>query len=347
MLHLPTELQREITENFTIVWRSVLPAITEDTMPGELANCMAGRIANLYNFHGPNFVCDAACASAMAAISAAVKGLIENDFDVGGHRRHRPQHGCSNVREVLQDRRAVCHRHPTLCRGCGRLRHGRRCSHLPDEAAGGCRARRDKIYAVLRGIGGSSDGKGRASPRPIRSARSSASSAPGRMPASSPATGTLIEGHGTSTRVGDVVEAQSMADILSTTNLPTAFRGAGLGQVEYRTSEGRRGRSGNAEGYFGPAHKVLPPSLHCEHPSPDIDFAHSPLYVNTELKPWDVPADGVRRAGVSAFGFGGTNFHMVMEEYIPGRLNGNGKQVGRGSSNTAGVCSSASAGQRS
>src|SRR5271166_4706008 len=73
--------------------------------------------------------------------------------------------------------------------------------------------------------------------------------------------------------------------------------------------------------------KVLPPSLHCEHPSPDIDFAHGPLYVNRELKPWTAPADGVRRAGVSAFGFGGTNFHAVLEEYIPHRLHGNGKRT--------------------
>ena len=72
--------------------------------------------------------------------------------------------------------------------------------------------------------------------------------------------------------------------------------------------------------------KVLPPSVHCEHPSPDIDFAHSPLYVNTELKPWTVPTDMPRRAGVSAFGFGGTNFHLVLEEHIPHRLTGNGKR---------------------
>ncbi len=58
-----------------------LPAITEDTMPGELANIIAGRIANLFDFHGPNFVCDAACASAMAAIDAAIEGLVEDDFD--------------------------------------------------------------------------------------------------------------------------------------------------------------------------------------------------------------------------------------------------------------------------
>src|SRR5207249_3471476 len=60
---------------------ALLPEITEDTMPGELANVIAGRIANLFNLHGPNYVTDAACASAMAAVSAAIEGLVERDFD--------------------------------------------------------------------------------------------------------------------------------------------------------------------------------------------------------------------------------------------------------------------------
>ena len=71
---------------------------------------------------------------------------------------------------------------------------------------------------------------------------------------------------------------------------------------------------------------MLPPSVHCEHPNPNFDFAHSPLYVNTELRPWTETVDGVRRAGASAFGFGGTNFHVVLEEHIPHRLTGNGKR---------------------
>ena len=74
---------------------------------------------------------------------------------------------------------------------------------------------------------------------------------------------------------------------------------------------------------------MLPPSVNCEHPNPDIDLGRSPLYVNGELRPWTAVADGVRRAGVSAFGFGGTNFHAVLEEYIPHRLNGNGKKARR------------------
>src|SRR5204863_296991 len=125
--------------------------------------------------------------------------------------------------------------------------------------------------------------------------------------------------------VGDVVEAQCMVDVLSSAKL--APNSVALGSVKSNIGhlKGAAGAAGILKTALALRDKVLPPSLHCEHPSPDIDFARSPLYVNTQLKPWNVPADAVRRAGVSAFGFGGTNFHVVMEEHIPGRLNGNGK----------------------
>ncbi len=86
--------------------------INEDTMPGELANVIAGRVANLFNFRGPNFTTDAACASGLAAMSAAMRGLQAGDFDAAIAGRRRPQHGRSRIREVLQDRRAVGDRHP-------------------------------------------------------------------------------------------------------------------------------------------------------------------------------------------------------------------------------------------
>ena len=92
--------------NCTTAWASCLPQITEDTMPGELANCIAGRIANIFNFHGPNYVCDAACASAMAAINCGRRRADRERFRRGRHRRHRPQHGRVHLRQVLQDRRA-------------------------------------------------------------------------------------------------------------------------------------------------------------------------------------------------------------------------------------------------
>ena len=85
---LPAAVADDITRELHDRMAKLLPEITEDTMPGELANCIAGRIANIFNFHGPNYVVDAACASAMAAISSAVEGLVAERFRRGRHRRH-------------------------------------------------------------------------------------------------------------------------------------------------------------------------------------------------------------------------------------------------------------------
>ncbi len=64
-------------------------------------------------------------------------------------------------------------------------------------------------------------------------------------------------------------------------------------------------------------HKVLPPTINVTKPSPKFDFDQSAFYVNIEARPWLRNGDTPRRAGVSAFGFGGTNFHAVLEEYVP------------------------------
>jgi acyl transferase domain-containing protein/NAD(P)-dependent dehydrogenase (short-subunit alcohol dehydrogenase family) len=137
---------------------------------------------------------------------------------------------------------------------------------------------------------------------------------------------TLIEGHGISTAVGHVVEVQSMIDVLSSSQLPAHSVALGSVKSNFGHLKGAAGAAGLLKAALALRDKVLPPSVHCEHLNPNIDFAHSPLYVNSELKPWTMPPDGVRRAGLSAFGFGGTNFHAVLEEYIPHRLNGNGKR---------------------
>ena len=184
----------------------------------------------------------------------------------------------------------------------------------------------DKIYAVLRGIAGSSDGKGKGITAPNPIGQKLAIERAWQNAGLSPATATLIEGHGTSTSVGDVVEVQSMIDVLSSSNLPP--NSVALGSVKSNIGhlKGAAGAAGLLKAVLALRDKVLPPSVHCERRNSNIDFAHSPLYVNTELKPWTMPADGVRRAGLSAFGFGGTNFHAVLEEYIPHRLNGSGKR---------------------
>src|SRR5262249_60904068 len=86
--------------------------------------------------------------------------------------------------------------------------------------------------------------------------------------------------------------------------------------------KGAAGSAGLFKQVMARHEKVLPPSLNFREPNPNVDWASSPFRVNGELRDWPEPPGGVRRAGVSAFGFGGTNFHAVVEEYIPGRYDG-------------------------
>ena len=304
----------------------LLPEITEDTMPGELANCIAGRIANIYNFHGPNYVCDAACASAMAAISSAVEGLVANDFDVavsGGIDRNM---GAPTFVKFCKIGALSATGTRPYAEGADGFVMGEGAAIFLLKRLADAERDGDKIYAVLRGIGGSSDGKGKGITAPNPIGQKLAIERAWQNAGLSPTAGTLMEGHGTSTSVGDVVEVQSMADVLGNLNLPAGSVALGSVKSNIGHLKGAAGAAGMLKATLALRDKVLPPSLHCEHPNPDIDFAHSPLYVNTELQPWTVPADVTRRVGLSAFGFGGTNFHVVLEEYIPGKLNGNGKQ---------------------
>ena len=265
-------------------------------MPGELANCMAGRIANLYNFHGPNYVCDAACASAMAAITSAVQGLVENNFDVavtGGIDRNM---GAPTFVKFCKIGALSATGTRPYAEGADGFVMGEGAAIFVMKRLADAERDQDKIYAVLRGIAGSSDGKGKGITAPNPIGQKICVERAWQNAGLSPATVGLIEGHGTSTRVGDVVEAQSMADVLSNTNLPPASVALGSVKSNIGHLKGAAGAAGILKAALALRDKVLPPSLHCEHPSPDIDFAHSPLYVNTELNHGQIPSDGVRRA---------------------------------------------------
>ena len=323
---LPEAVRRDITRELHNRMEKCLPEITEDSMPGELANCIPGRIANVFNFHGPNYVCDAACASAMAAMSSAAAGLVEHDFDVaitGGIDRNM---GASTFIKFCKIGALSGTGTRPYAEGADGFVMGEGTAIFLLKRLADAERDGDNIYAVLRGMGGSSDGKGKGITAPNPIGQKLAIERAWQNAGLSPETATLIEGHGTSTRVGDVVEVQSIIDVLSSFHLPSSSVALGSVKSNFGHLKGAAGAAGLLKTVLALRDKVLPPSVHCEHPNPDIDFAHSPLYVNTELQPWTMPPDGVRRAGLSAFGFGGTNFHAVLEEYIPNRLKGNGKR---------------------
>jgi malonyl CoA-acyl carrier protein transacylase len=323
---LPEELRAEIKRELQQRIAKRLPEISEDTMPGELANCIAGRIANIFNLHGPNFVVDAACASAMAAFSAAAEGLIDNEFDVaitGGIDRNM---GASTFIKFCKIGALSATGSRPYGKGADGFVMGEGAvifllKRLADAERDG-----DRIYAVLRGIGGSSDGKGKGITAPNPVGQKLSIERAWKNAGLAPTAATFFEGHGTSTRVGDVVETQCLSDFVRQANLPRGSVALGSVKSNIGHLKGAAGAAGLLKAALALRDKVLPPSLNCHTLNPDIDLSHSPIYVNTALKLWGVKDRDVRSAGVSAFGFGGTNFHAVLEEYIPHRLNGNGKR---------------------
>jgi acyl transferase domain-containing protein len=317
---LPENIRKTIIEEMRERVGNHFPEITEDTMPGELSNIIAGRIAALFNFRGPNYVTDAACASAMAAISAAIEGLEENHYDAvitgGVDANMSPQ---TFVKFCKIGALSATGTRP-FAEGADGFVMGEGAALFVVKRLEDAERDRDKIYAVVRALGGSSDGRGKGITAPNPIGQKLAIQRAWQTAGLTPSAGDMIEGHGTSTIVGDIAELESLTEAFADYNVPPGSVTLGSVKSNIGHLKGAAGAAGLLKATFSLYEKVLPPSLNFHRPNPNIDFEKSPFAVNTELKAWEVAENQVRRAGVSSFGFGGTNFHAVLEEYIPGRL---------------------------
>jgi malonyl CoA-acyl carrier protein transacylase len=323
---MPEKLKRDIMTEVKARFDDHFPLITEDTMPGELSNIVAGRIAALYNLHGPNYVTDAACASAMAAMTAAIEGLEEYDYDVAIAGGIDANMSPSTFVKFCKIGALSATGTRPYAKGADGFVMGEGAAvfilkRLEDAERDG-----DKIYAVIRGFGGSSDGKGKGITAPNPIGQKFAVMRAWENAGVSPATASLIEGHGTSTSVGDAVELQCLQEVFG--EFAIKPQSIALGSVKSNIGhlKGGAGAAGMMKAALALHEKVLPPSINFHEPNPAFDFKNSPFFVNTELRPWELKNGlDIRRCGVSAFGFGGTNFHAVLEEYIPGRIREEGR----------------------
>ncbi len=318
--NLPPQVREGIINGMYHGARQIAPDITEDTMPGELSNVIAGRVANVFNFSGANFVTDAACASSFAALQAAVDGLVSHKFDAvitGGIDHNMGVEGfvkfCKIGALSPDGSRPYADGANGFVMGEGAAVF--LLKRLIDAEKDG-----DRIYGVVRGIGSSSDGKGKGitAPNPIGQQR--AIERAWLDAGLSPDTVDLIEGHGTSTRVGDVAEVNSLEAAFRGLDIPVGRIALGSVKSNIGHLKAAAGAAGMLKTLFALSEKTLPPSVNFERPNPNIEFSRLPFYVNTQSRPWQQPKNAPRRAGMSSFGFGGTNFHVVLEEYLPGML---------------------------
>jgi acyl transferase domain-containing protein/NAD(P)H-dependent flavin oxidoreductase YrpB (nitropropane dioxygenase family)/NAD(P)-dependent dehydrogenase (short-subunit alcohol dehydrogenase family) len=299
---------------------SMLPEWTEDSFPGILLNVAVGRVANRFNFGGPNYSIDAACGSSLAALHACVRELEMGTSDVavamGADTVQTPYAYMAFSKTHALSPRGRCRPFDAaadgiaLSEGIGAVILKR----LADAERDG-----DKIYAVIKGMGASSDGrdKGLTAPRPegqmraLRRAYAKAGLSPARLG--------LVEAHGTGTVAGDQTEAQALGQIFLEAGAEP--QSCALGSVKSMIGHSKcaAGIAGLIKTTLALHHKVLPPTL-VERPNPKGNFEEGPLFLNTEARPWVHGTEHPRYAGVSAFGFGGTNFHVVLEEYANGYL---------------------------
>jgi acyl transferase domain-containing protein/NAD(P)H-dependent flavin oxidoreductase YrpB (nitropropane dioxygenase family)/NAD(P)-dependent dehydrogenase (short-subunit alcohol dehydrogenase family) len=297
---------------------SRLPEWTEDSFPGILLNVVAGRIANRFDLGGVNFTVDAACASSLAALYVASKELETHSSDVvivGGVDTVQNPFGylCFSKTHALSPKGS--------CRPFDQNADGIAISEglaaivlkrLDDAEANG-----DQVYAVLKGIAGSSDGRAKGLTAPSADGQVTALKRAYTKAGFSPATVGLIEAHGTGTVAGDQAELHALKHVLDEAGAPR--QGCALGSVKSMIGHTKcaAGLAGIIKVALALHQKILPPTINVDRPNPNAS-KEGPLYVNTELRPWMSDSDHPRRAAVSSFGFGGTNFHAVLEEYTDG-----------------------------
>ncbi len=290
----------------------------ENSFPGLLGNVVAGRISNRLDLGGTNTVVDAACASSLSAVNLALMELQSGRSDMvitGGVDTLNDifMHMCfaqtgvlshtGNAKPFSADADGT-----VLGEGVGMLVLKR----LDNAEKDG-----DRIYATIKGAGTSSDGKSQSIYAPdakgqARSLRSAYENA-----GISPDTIELIEAHGTGTRVGDAVEFSALKEVFG--QYCSSGNRCAVGSVKSMIghTKAAAGSAGLIKSVLSLHHKVLPPTIKVDRPDPKLGIEESPFYLNTSSKPWLSVKDHPRRSGVSSFGFGGSNFHIVLEEYSP------------------------------
>ena len=288
----------------------------ENSFPGLLGNVVAGRIANRLDLGGTNCVVDAACASSMSALHMSLLELNSGRADMvitGGVDTINDafMHMCFSKTQILsasgdirpfsQDADGT-----VLGEGIGMLVLKR----LEDAEKDG-----DRIYAVIKGIGSASDGKSQSIYSPRQSGQAAALRRAYQNAGIAPESIEMVEAHGTGTRVGDQVEFKALCEVFGA--VKSNGNGCALGSVKSNIghTKAAAGTAGIIKAALSLYHKVLLPTLKAQPADPKLNVEKSPFHLNHSLRPWLNGRDHHRRAGVSAFGFGGSNFHTVLEEY--------------------------------
>lgn len=284
---------------------------------------VANRVSYQFNFSGPSLTIDTACSSSLTAIHLACQAIGVGEIDVAiAGAVNLSLH--PNKYNLLSDMHFLSS--DGRCRAFGEGGNG----YVPGEGVGAvvlkslAQARRDgdHIYGIIRGSSINHGGKasGFTVPNPKRQAAlvQEALDAAGVDPRHV----SYVEAHGTGTSLGDPIEVAGLTRAFAQNEHQYCAIGSAKSNLGHL--EAAAGIAGLTKVLLQMRHRSLVPSIHSDTPNPYIDFAHSPFRVQRSLQPWLRPVveqAGTRRelprlAGISSFGAGGSNGHLIVEEYV-------------------------------
>lgn len=281
---------------------------------GSVLSIAANRLSYILDLHGPSLAVDTACSSSLVAIHLACQSLRNKEatmalvggvnalisptltinFTKGGFMA--PDGRCKSF-----DARANGY---VRSEGCGVVVLKPLCQALDDG---------DPIYAVIRGSAINQDGRTNGLTAPNRIAQENVLKDAYLNACISPGLVQYIEAHGTGTPLGDPIEVQALGNVLSVDRADKFICALGSVKTNIGHLEAAAGIAGLIKVALSLKNQMLVPNLHFQQPNPKIDFGSLPLKVQTQLGIWPPHPEG-RYAGVSSFGFGGTNAHIVLEE---------------------------------
>ncbi|MET8833280.1 AMP-binding protein [Micromonospora sp. NPDC004540] len=298
------------------------PAVVGDVDPDDwearligrqFTDHLPGQVAYRLGLTGPALAVQSACSSSLVAVCLAAQSLADYQCDLalaGGVTVTWPRHRHTPGGLASPDGRCRAFAEGANGSGFGSGAGVVALRRLADAQADG-----DRIYAVLPGWAVTNDGADRAGfavPGPggqaaaVANALATAEVAPGEVG--------LVEGHGSGTPLGDAIEVAALHEVYAGA-APAETCALGSVKTNIGHLDAAAGIAGLIKAVLSVRHGVIPPNLHFTRPHPEIDLAAGPFYVPTKARDWP---EGPRRvAGVSAFGLGGTNAHVVVEQPPP------------------------------
>lgn len=278
----------------------------------------SGRVSHLFGLRGPSMTIDTACSSSLVAVHLACQSLWSGESEIAI---------AAGVNVILQPHITAAYSQAGMLSADGRCKFGdaRADGYVRSEGVGvvvlkrlsRARADRDPIYAAILGSAVNNDGHtGGSLGTPGRAGQEDLLRKAYRRAGVPPAAVGYVEAHGTGTRAGDPVELGALGAILGEER--PADRPCLVGSVKTNIghTEGAAGIAGLMKATLSVRHGVIPASLHCQTPTPEVAWDTMPLAIATSATPW--PASARRIAGVSSLGIGGTNAHVVIADIEDG-----------------------------